>query len=322
MNDILIWFLIFLVLIIILGIHFSQDTPLNLNEKNFILNEKNTIENFNPLVSSTNDVSEGASELYNWGLPKDRIKTKKCSTPTPDPIPPFKPYPVKECIKKDPCCDDNDDDNKNASYPGCFNCDITKNKDINKYVLKSSVPACPDTSKYATKNMVQACPDINNYILKSHIPSCPKVDLSQYILKSEIASCPKCPICPVCPICPTCPPQKRCKTIKNYSITEHPDFKNYIHKDDLKKQCALLEEEEGLYPSDNNNNNNNNKNKKNNNNNNNNNDRNNRNDRNDRNDNNCNKYPPIVDRVFDKKYIKPFSNPEGMYVGDNLFAAV
>ena len=85
--------------------------------------------------------------------------------------------------------------------------------------------------------MVQSCPDLNNYILKSNIPSCPKVDLSQYILKSEIASCPKCPICPVCPICPTCPPQNKCKTIKNYSIMEHPDFKKYVHIDDVTSDC-------------------------------------------------------------------------------------
>ena len=36
----------------------------------------------------------------------------------------------------------------------CNRCDITVNKDIDKYVLKSSVPACPDTSKYITKNMM------------------------------------------------------------------------------------------------------------------------------------------------------------------------
>jgi len=316
MNDILIWFLIFLVLIIILGLYFSQETPLNLSEKDIILNKKLTIENFNPLVSSMNDISEGASELYKWGLPDDKVKIKKCSKPTPDPIPPFKPH----CItKKETCCDNDNDNDKNASYPNCFNSDITKNKDINKYVLKSSVPACPDTSKYATKNMVQSCPDLNNYIMKSHIPSCPKVDLSQYILKNEIASCPKCPICPICPICPTCPtcpPQKKCKTIKNYSISEHPDFKNYIHKDnvsnecikktktqkardELIKKCHSLEEEEYLYPNQHNSNNKNNK-----------------------YNNNCDKYPPIVDRVFDKKHIKPFSNPDGVYAGDSLFAAV
>jgi len=320
MNDILIWFLIFLVLIIILGLYFSQKTPLNLNEKDRILNERNIIENFNPLVSSMNDVSEGASELYKWGLPNDVVKTKKCSTPLPDPIPPFKPNCNKEIPKKEECCDNDNDNNdnnkKNASYPNCFNCDITKNKDINKYVLKSSVPACPDTSKYATKNMVQSCPDLNNYILKSNIPSCPRVDLSQYILKSEIASCPKCPICPVCPICPTCPPQQKCKTIKNYSIMEHPDFKNYVHIDDVTSDCikktktqkareellkkcnSLQEEEEGFYPNNQNNQNNRSK------------------------QNNQNNYPAFVDKVFDKKHIKPFSNPEGMYVGDNLFAAV
>ena len=309
MNDILIWFLIFLTLIIILGLHFSQETPLNLNEKNIILNQKNTVENFNPLVSSANDISKGASELYNWGLPKNKIKKKKCSKSIPEPIPPFTPY-KEPCVKKDFCCDD--DNEKNASYPNCFNCDITKNKDINKYVLKSSVPACPDTSKYATKNMIQSCPDLNKYILKSNIPSCPKVDLSKYILKSEITSCPKCPICPVCPICPTCPPPKKCRTIKNYNIIDHPGIKNYIHKDDLSDNCKNI---------DNNSNNNMNDSEYNNDS---------ENDNDIKNDNdsknnsniNCNKYPPIVDRVFDKKNIKPLSNLKGVYAGDNLFASV
>ena len=94
---------------------------------------------------------------------------------------------------------------------------------------------------------------------------------------------------------------------------EHPDFKNYIHKDDVSNECikktktqkardALIKkchslEEEDLYPDNKNKNNRNNKNKRDN-------------------------YPSIVDRVFDKKNIKPFSNPDGIYAGDNLFAAV
>ena len=92
---------------------------------------------------------------------------------------------------------------------------------------------------------------------------------------------------------------------------EHPDFKNYVHtdevtsdcikktktqkaRDELLKKCNSLQEEEDLYPKQKD------KNKK----------------------NNRDNYPSLIDRVFDKKHIKPFSNPEGMYVGDNLFAAV
>ena len=37
---------------------------------------------------------------------------------------------------------------------------------------------------------------------------------------------------------------------------------------------------------------------------------------------NCDNYSTLVDRVFDKKNIKPFSNPDGVYAGDSLFAAV
>jgi hypothetical protein len=117
----------------------------------------------------------------------------------------------------------------------CYNCDILKIKIFHKYVLKSSVPPCPDTSKYATKNMMQSCPDISKYILKSEIPKCEKFDKSKYILKSEIPACPKCPICPVCPVCPVCPKQPPQKTINQYKISEHPDLSNYVHKDDIKK---------------------------------------------------------------------------------------
>ena len=102
---------------------------------------------------------------------------------------------------------------------------------------------------------------------------------------------------------------------------EHPDFKNYVHIDDvtsdcikktktqkareeLLKKCNSLQEEEDLYP--NNRSNQNNRGKQN----------------NSGKQNNRDNYPPIVDRVFDKKYIKPFSNPDGMYGGDSLFAAV
>jgi len=308
MNDILIWFLIFLIVLIMLGVYLSQNTPLNLNEKENILKKK-IIENFNPSVSSSTQQTKGASQLYKWGLPQNQPPSPKKECEQPDTIPPFTPFPIpksEEC-KKDPC----DDEEKHAQYPSCYSSDITKNKDIDKYVLKSSIPPCPDVSKYATKNMIQSCPDINKYILKSEIPACPKVDMSQYILKSEIKSCPKCPVCPVCPICPVCPPAKKCKTIRNYKIIDHPDFKNYINKKDiddyceygkkkskeeiereeLKKKCKIIQEE--MQEEMNNNI-----------------------------PNNQDDYDKMIDDRFNKKKVKPFSNPEGVYAGDSLFASI
>lgn len=83
--------------------------------------------------------------------------------------------------------------------------------DMNKYVLKSSIPPCP------------AVPDLSNYILKSECPPVP--DLSNYVLKSSIPKqnpilldCSKCNKpkgdCPPCPRprCPevTCPQPTKC----------------------------------------------------------------------------------------------------------------
>ena len=83
--------------------------------------------------------------------------------------------------KEDNCVEPVDTSN----YKICRTCDITVNKDIDKYVLKSSVPPCPDMKKFATKNMVGPNINMDDYILKSKIPPCPKVDMSQYILKEH-----------------------------------------------------------------------------------------------------------------------------------------
>ena len=83
--------------------------------------------------------------------------------------------------------------------------------DMNKYVLKTTIPPCP------------ALPDLSNYILKSECPPVP--DLSNYVLKSSIPKqspvildCSKCQKpsgeCPPCPRarCPEvkCPPPTKC----------------------------------------------------------------------------------------------------------------
>ena len=316
-NDYLIWIIIFFIFLIIFGLYLSEFTPLNLNEKELTLqnnyNDKyfnnDYLEGFSPRVSSYSSQEKGASRLYKWGLPENNVKKCVKKDTSTDDIPPFTPKPIENvtyCAEEEPCIVKKRDRN-------CYTCDITTNNDIDKYVLKSSVPPCPDVSKYATKNMIQSCPDISKYILKSEIPSCPKIDKSKYILKSEVPACPKCPVCPVCPICPKCPKQEKCKTISNYNITDHPDYDKYILAEDCPssestkskcptcptKECPTSEcptcessskkektiiEEETFNP------------------------------------NNCN-YSKLLDRVFTNKANK-VKELQGVYVGDNLFASV
>jgi len=242
MSDILIWLLLIFVFLIIIGLYNSEFTPLKLSEKQKILDLNYVTENFTPTVSSTSDQTEGASELYHWGLPEEKIKRRKkihehheeqchhicepeiCPTPCPQICPEVTKITSTKCQPKPAT---------NKFKDICYNCDITLNKNIDKYVLKSSVPACPDMSDYVTKNMIPVNTNLTDYILKSEIKPCEKVDISQYILKSEIPACPTCPICPECPICPVCPEPTRCKEIHEYDITDHPDFSKYIKKDDI-----------------------------------------------------------------------------------------
>lgn len=231
MSDSIIWMLLIFTFLIIIGLYASEYTPINLDEKEKILKLNYVTEHFSPLVSTTVSQTEGASELYDWGVPDNTVYTEPAAcehecTDTCEPQCEQKcpPPPVQQSCPPPP---------RNLP-PACGNCDITQNKDIDKYVLKSSVPACPDMADYITKNMMNAHPDLKDYILKSEIKPCEKMDISQYILKSEIPACPTCPICPTCPTCPICPaPQKKCKEIHEYKITDHPDMKNYVHKSQI-----------------------------------------------------------------------------------------
>ena len=240
MSDTIIWLLLIFVFLIIIGLYASEFTPIDLDEKEKILKLKYVTENFTPIVSTTDDQTEGSSELYNWPLPDNTNYTEtppscnhecdekcepECTQKCPPPPPPTPVCPQNNCLPQL---------KTQNSYEVCQRCDITKNKDIDKYVLKSSVPACPDMSDYITKNMMNAHPDLKDYILKSEIKPCEKIDTSQYILKSQIPACPTCPICPECPICPVCPPEKKCKEIFEYKINEHPDFDKYMLKSDCK----------------------------------------------------------------------------------------
>ena len=313
-NDLLYIGIIAFIFLIIIGLYLSQETKLNINQKNNIL-----MENFSPKVSSTNAQKKGAAQLYKWGLPEDNVTIKKeeCKK-NDDDIPPFTPKPIEDNCPpfEEINCNDSIKDIK------CnIGCDILSHPDINKYVLKSSVPPCPDVSRYATKNMLQSCPDMSKYILKSKIPKCEKFDKSKYILKSEIPPCPKCPICPICPTCPTCPKPQPCKTINQYRIEEHPDMKNYVRKDKVKELCRLYDEEESNNGGKDNGGNDNGGNDNGGNDNGGNDTDSEGNYINDESNNNdkCT-YPNMLDRIFASGSNLKTNNMNGMYAGDNLYA--
>lgn len=188
----------------------------------------------NPKKSSTSQVSAGASQYYKWGY--NPIKHKKHKKKCPKCETTYIEYDI--C---DPCYSCGRSSCGNYHKKGekchkrkdrCYDSDITKNKDIDQYVLKSSVPPCPDMSRYALKSQMPPNIDPSKYILKSEIPPCP--DLSNYILKSQISA-----ICKdghqhlgeLHKECPKCPERK----VTYERIEEHPDFHKYISKDDCEK---------------------------------------------------------------------------------------
>ena len=120
-------------------------------------------------------------------------------------------------------------------------CDITKSKDIDKYILKTSVPPCPDLSGYILKSEIDPPIDISNYIKKSEIPPLKCPDLNDYILKSEIPPSLKCPdlndyiLKSEIPSYPTCP--------KHYKkITDDPRFKTWLngYEDKIDEKLSKL----------------------------------------------------------------------------------
>ena len=207
MNKVPLCFLLILVALIILGLFCGESS---------IISPQERIEGFDE--APPGDVDQGSSEIYKWGYPNNKPPTTSSQH---HPHHPHRPHPSPYCPPEhlEP-----------TEYQICKNCDITLNRNINRYVLKSSVPPCPDTSQYATKNMVKSCPDMNKYILKSKVPkdNCP--DIRNYVLKSQIPACPDCPLAPKCPICPKCVKYPKCKKIYEYNIKEHPEFNKYINK--------------------------------------------------------------------------------------------
>lgn len=206
-NDIVIWLLIFFILFIILGLYIAENKHIIKPIKPMYYNP--TLENYeNPQQSTDDDIEKGAPEYYKWGeqkpinidIPNPFNKTKtiineveyvKCQPPPPPEM--------------------------------CYNCDITTNKDIDKYVLKRSVPPCPNMNNYIHKNKIPTCPNMDEYIHKNKIPLCP--NMNNYILKSNIPEPPD-----------MSEYMKKDEVLKNY-IRKDEVMKNYIKKDKCNEIC-------------------------------------------------------------------------------------
>jgi hypothetical protein len=215
--DYLIYFFIFFIflILIIFGLPFKSTYY-----KNEIADLQKEIVRENFKTSSENDVKQGASTFYDWGLRDSKDVPEECDI---EPAPKSKSCSGGKCLGDKNTYVQNDyyilPQDKKQEQPTCGNCEADKCKNIDRYVLKSSVPPCPDMSEYALKSMVKPCPDLKDYILKSEIPPCPeRPDLSKYVLKSQIPACPTPVVCPECPVCP--PAYKY--------IQDDPRFKNWL----------------------------------------------------------------------------------------------
>jgi len=103
---------------------------------------------------------------------------------------------------------------------GCVDaptCPPCRQPDLSRYVLKSTVPACPslpDLSQYILKSQVPPVPDLSNYVLKSSIPKPQPVILDCSKCNKPSGECPPCPRprCPEvkCPAPTKCPPPAPC----------------------------------------------------------------------------------------------------------------
>jgi len=89
--------------------------------------------------------------------------------------------------------------------------------DMSRYVLKSTIPACPqipNLSNYILKSEVPPVPDLSNYVLKSSIPRPQPVILDCSKCNKPSGECPPCPRprCPEvkCPAPTVCPPPAPC----------------------------------------------------------------------------------------------------------------
>ncbi len=228
--DMIIWIFIFLLIALIIGLYISEkkripnalymrtggsSTPYI---EHFEQPESAIVDGYKN--SSSFDVTGGASSKYGWGInDSDNYERNNLEKNKEE------GQHVKKCIQKkdEPMCTKDNIVKKNKE--SCYNCDILQHPSIDKYVLKSSVPACPKV-------------DLNEYIRKSEIPACPpKIDLSQYIKKSEIPSEKVCPIIEKCPTCPQIPDKdsKHHFNIMDTNKLSKNDIKLLLKDDRIKK---------------------------------------------------------------------------------------
>ena len=111
----------------------------------------------------------------------------------------FEGFKDETCIPREPTC------------PPC------RKPDMSRYVLKSTVPPCPqvpDLTNYILKSEVPPVPDLSNYVLKSSIPKPQPVILDCSKCNQPKGECPPCPRprCPEvkCPAPTSCPPAAPC----------------------------------------------------------------------------------------------------------------
>ena len=104
-----------------------------------------------------------------------------------------------------------------AASPACPSIDYTK------YVLKSTVPACPtmpDMARYMLKTECPPQPDMSKYVLKSSVPKCPPC-ISTCSKPCKIGECPPCPR-PRCPVV-NCPEPKPCPACPAVQVAPCPE---------------------------------------------------------------------------------------------------
>ena len=134
------------------------------------------MENFE---SSDQAQSEGASEYGGWGfhpiLDHQRKKLER------------KKHHKKGNGK---CVEDIIIETEGRCHKIMGECPITSHPDIDKYVLKSSIPPPKDLSNYTKKSMLHPQVDMSNYMLKSKCQA-QNIDLTEYIKKVDVPACPE-----------------------------------------------------------------------------------------------------------------------------------
>jgi hypothetical protein len=106
---------------------------------------------------------------------------------------------------------------KNGGQISQLVCPPCRQPDMSKYVLKTTVPACPksaDMSQYMLKTQCPPVPDLSKYVLKSSIPKQQPVIIDTSACTKDAGECPPCPRprCPEvkCPPAQSCPPPAPC----------------------------------------------------------------------------------------------------------------